>query len=84
MPLQATLQRELQPSPGPEGAAPIQAVWQVPGSKGTEPGSILILGGQGTDQPDMLYLLQLKPCDEHDKARLQCLQKTHHQRIACP
>ena len=65
-PVQATLQRELKPSPGADAAMPIRAVWHVPGSKASEQSSILILGGQGTDEPDMLYMLPLEPSDEKE------------------
>ncbi len=65
-PVQATLQRELKPSPGADAAMPIRAVWHVPGSKASEQSSILILGGQGTDEPDMLYMLPLEPSDDKE------------------
>ena len=42
---------------------PVRAVWHVPGSKASEASSILILGGQGMDEPDMLYLLPVEPSD---------------------
>ena len=63
IPIQATLLRELRPCPEADSAMPIRAVWHVPGSKASEASSILILGGQGMDEPDMLYLLPLEPSD---------------------
>ena len=64
VPIQATLQRELKPCPGAEAALPIRAVWHVPGSKASEQSSILILGGQGADEPDMLHVLPLEPSSD--------------------
>ncbi len=61
MPIQATLQHELKPCPSAEAALPIRAIWHVPGSKASEQSSILILGGQGTDEPDMLHVLPVNP-----------------------
>ena len=61
VPIQAILQRELKPCPDAEAALPIRAVWHVPGSKASQHSSILILGGQGADQPDMLHVLPLEP-----------------------
>ena len=60
------MQRKLRPISGAESATAIRAVWHVPGSKGSEQGSILILGGQSADQPDMLHLVPLKPCDDKE------------------
>ena len=62
-PIQATLLRELRPCPEADPAMPVRAVWHVPGSKASEASSILILGGQGMDEPDMLYLLPVEPSD---------------------
>ena len=60
------MQRELLHNAGGESATAIRAVWHVPGSKVSEQGSILILGGQSADQPDMLHLAPLKPCDDKE------------------
>ena len=60
------MQREVRPNTGGESATAIRAVWHVPGSKGSEAGSILVLGGQSADQPDMLHLVPLKPCDDKE------------------
>lgn len=62
-PNQAILLRELRLCPEADAAMPIRAVWHVPGSKASEASSILILGGQGMDEPDMLYLLPVEPSD---------------------
>lgn len=76
VPVQATLQRELKPCPGAEATLPVRAVWHVPGSKASEQGSILILGGQGADEPDMLHVLPLQPSSDAE-VRSCCASQLH-------
>ena len=63
-PVQAIMQREARLDASGGSATAIRTVWHVPGGKGMEPGSILVLGGQSADQPDMLHLVPLKPCKD--------------------
>ncbi len=69
-PVQATLLRELRPCPEAESAMPVRAVWHIPGSKASEASSILVLGGQAVDEPDMLYLLPAKPSNSKEVCSL--------------
>ena len=76
-PVQATLQRELKPCLGAEAVLPIRAVWHVPGSKASEQSSILVLGGQGAEEPDMLHMLPLAPRVESEACLRLCATPAH-------
>ncbi|BDA45161.1 hypothetical protein COCOBI_06-6410 [Coccomyxa sp. Obi] len=65
MPEQALLYAELSVAPKGELAAPVRALRYVPGAKSGGHSSLLVLGGQDAEQPDVLSMLPLQgPSEE--------------------
>lgn len=65
MPEQALLYAELSVGPKGEPAAPVRALRYVPGGKSGGHSSLLVLGGQDAEQPDVLSMLPLQgPSEE--------------------
>ena len=65
MPEQAVLYAELSVGPKGEPASPVRALRYVPGGKAGGHSSLLVLGGQDAEQPDVLSMLPLQgPSEE--------------------